>query len=354
MNKLLVVDDEEINRLSLEAGFSDLHEIIHAENGKKALRLLDTDDSIEAVLLDMKMPEVNGLDVLIKMNESGLIKKIPVFIITSSNVNEDLLQAYELGAVDVVTKPYNIQFLRRRVENTIELYSQRNNLSKIVDEKTSELIRQNNRLVEAMADIVEFRNNESGVHVKRVSGYTRIIMEGLIKEFSEYKSLADDIQSISFAACLHDLGKIAVPDAVLNKPGKLTPEEFDIMKTHTTYGFDQVKALKDIMDPKIYQYSLDIVRHHHERYDGKGYPDNLSGDKIPIWAQAVALADVYDALSSERCYKKAFSHEDSCQMILSGQCGVFNPKIIQIFNSLKDQFISFKNATSQNTIAAGV
>lgn len=354
MNRLLVVDDEEINRLSLEAGFSDSYEIIHSDSGKKALELIGSDDSIAAVLLDMKMPEVNGLDVLKNMNESGAVERLPVFIITSSNVNEDLLQAYELGAVDVVTKPYNIQFLRRRVENTIELYTQRNNLSKIVEEKTSELIRQNNRLVEAMADIVEFRSNESGVHVKRVSGYTQILMEGLIKEFAEYRSLSEDVQSIAFAACLHDLGKIAVPDAVLNKPGKLDEDEFDVMKAHTTYGFDQVKALEDIMDPKLYRYSLDIVRHHHERYDGNGYPDNLSGENIPIWAQAVAVADVYDALTSERCYKKAFSHEKSCGMILAGECGIFNPKVIHIFNTLKDQFDNFKNATQQKKFSLGV
>jgi len=335
VQKLLIVDDEEINRSVLGAGFEDLFEIIEANNGREAINRLNQDETIGAVLLDINMPEMNGLDVLKELSENGLIKKIPIFIITSSNDDQELLQAYEYGAVDVVSKPYNVKFLRRRVSNTIELYLQRNNLSAILEEKTSELIRQNNRLVEAMADIVEFRSNESGTHVKRVSGYTRLLMEGIINDYPEYKGLYDDIESISFAACLHDLGKIAIPDSILNKPGRYIPEEFEVMKTHTIHGYAQIQALKDIMDPILYKYSLDIVRHHHERYDGKGYPDELKGEEIPIYAQVTGLADVYDALTSDRCYKKAFDHDTACKMILNGECGAFNPKVISVFDRLK-------------------
>lgn len=335
--KLLIVDDEEINRMTLEAGFNDSYEVLQAENGKIALEYLYKNDIISAVLLDINMPEMNGFEVLRDLNETGLITKIPVFIITAENNDDELLKAYELGAVDIISKPYNIRFLRRHVANTIELYSQRNNLSKIVEEKTAELIRQNNRLVEAMADIVEFRSNESGTHVKRVSGYTRILMEGLIHFYPEYKYLYNDIESISFASCLHDLGKIAIPDAVLNKPGRYNDDEFAVMKTHTTHGYEQVLALKDIMAQKLYDYSIDIVRHHHERYDGRGYPDGLAGEEITIWSQAVALSDVYDALTSKRCYKEEYDHETSCSMILNGECGAFNPKIIDVFQRAKEK-----------------
>lgn len=350
MFRILIVDDEEINRLSLEAGFADMYEIVHASNGKEALEILYLDESIQAVLLDLNMPELDGMEVLKQLNETGLIHNLPVFIITSSNDNEELLKAYELGAVDVISKSYNIKFLRRRVANTIELYTQRNHLSKIVEEKTSELIRQNNRLVEAMADVVEFRSNESGTHVKRVSGYTKIIMEGIIRENPEYEYLANDIESISFAACLHDLGKIAIPDHILNKPGKYTQEEFDVMKTHSLHGYKQILSLEDIMEPRLFNYCLDICRHHHERYDGKGYPDKLKGNEITIWSQAVALADVYDALTSDRCYKDAYSHEKACEMIINGECGVFNPKVLEVFKQLSEKFYKFSNEAIRKKI----
>ena len=350
MYKVLIVDDEEINRTVLEAGLSDVFEVIQAENGQEALDKLYFDEKIQAVLLDLNMPGVDGLSVLKDLNETKLIERIPVFVVTAANDEQKLLEAYESGAVDVISKPYNVQFLRRRLSNTIELYIQRNNLSKIVEDKTTELVRQNNRLVEAMADLVEFRSNESGTHVKRVSAYTKVIMEGLVRLYPEYEYLRDDIRNISFAACLHDLGKIAIPDYILNKPGKYDTEEFDIMKTHTIHGYEQMLVLKDIMAPKFYEYSLDIVRHHHERYNGRGYPDGLKGDEITIWSQAVGLADVYDALTSERCYKKAFSHEIACKMILAGECGAFNPKIIEVFKKSKDICNELRLGTSRKKI----
>lgn len=350
MNKVLIVDDEEINRVVLESGLSDIVEIVQAQNGREALDKLYFDERISLIILDLHMPELDGFAVLRDLNDTGLISRIPVFVITSSNDEEALLQAYELGAVDVILKPYNVQFLRRRILNMIELYEQRNNLSKTVEEKTRELIRQNNRLVEAMADIVEFRNNESGTHVKRVSGYTKILMEGVVADYPEYKYLADDIEYISFASCLHDLGKIAISDVILNKPEKLTPEEFEIMKSHTIHGYEQILSLKDIMSPKLYEYSLDIVRHHHERYNGKGYPDKLSGERISIWSQVVALADVYDALTTERCYKKAYTHETACEMILEGECGAFNPKVISVFTKLKDECNKLRQGVSLKRI----
>jgi len=350
MQKILVVDDEEVNRLTLETGFADLYKVVQANDGLDALECLYCDEDIVAVLLDINMPGTDGFAVLRDLRETGFIERIPVFIVTSSNDNDDLLKAYELGAADVVPKPFNMQFLRRRISNTVELYIQRNNLSRIVDEKTAELMRQNNRLIEAMADIVEFRSSESGAHVKRVSGYTKILLEGLIHKYPEYKNLYEDIEKISFASCLHDLGKISIPDDILNKPGKYDKDEFNVMKTHTLKGYDQIQALKDIMDPKIYEYSLDIARHHHERYNGEGYPDGLAGENISIWAQAAGLADVYDALTNDRCYKKAFDHEISCEMILKGESGTFNPKILSVFDEVKSKFNDLRLGLSRKKL----
>jgi len=337
MQKILIVDDEEINRGILGGGLASLYEIKESSNGSDAIEILKSDKTICAVLLDLYMPKMTGFDVLRELKKLKILNKLPVFIVTGSDNNEELLEAYNLGAVDVITKPFNIHFLKRRIENTIELYTQRNNLAKMVVDKTQELIRQNNRLVEAMANVVEFRNNESGLHIKRVSGFTRILMQALVSEYEEFNYLKDDIDSIAFASCLHDIGKIGIPDSILTKPGRLTQEEFDEMKLHTVYGYEHIKDLEDIMDNKLYKYSLDIVYHHHERYDGRGYPEHLSGDKITIWSQVVALADVYDALTSERCYKKAYSNEVAIKMILEGQCGIFNPKVIAVFDKYKDE-----------------
>jgi len=338
-NKILIVDDEEINRIVLETGFFDTYRTVHASNGRQALDIIYSDTEISAVLLDLNMPILDGFAVLEDMNKKGFIKRIPVFIVTSSDDENELMRAYNLGAVDVIRKPYNIQFLRRRVTNTIILYKQRESLEKIVAEKTKKLVHQNNRLVEAMADVVEFRSKESGAHVKRVSGFTKILMKGLVNDFNEYRCLENDVDYISFASCLHDLGKISINDNILNKPARLTEDEFDLMKKHTIYGYDQILTLKDLIDPKLYGYSLDIVRHHHERYDGKGYPDNLSGDSINIWSQIVAISDVFDALTSNRCYKKAYDSETSIDMILKGECGVFNPKVIEVFKKYKGDCI---------------
>lgn len=343
IKNLLIVDDEEINRITLETGLSDIYNTILAKDGNEAIRLLSINNKIDFVLLDLNMPGVDGFDVLKFMTKMGIIHNIPVFVVTATNDNQQIQNAFNYGAVDVVTKPYNIQILKRRIGNTLELFSQRNNLEQLVEEKIYESKQQSNRLVEIMANMVEFRNKESGLHVKRVRGFTKIILEGIISNYSEYKYLTDDdIEDISFAACLHDIGKNSIPDAILTKPGKLTDEEFSVMKTHTIRGYDQLLSMKDIMDPRLYEYSVDIARHHHERYDGKGYPDCIAGDDITIWSQAIGLADVYDALTTVRCYKEAFSHEKAVEMILNGECGLFNPKVIDIFKRSQDEFNSLR------------
>lgn len=341
MPKLLIVDDDEINRGMLAICFMDLYDIVEASNGQKAMDVLLSGTQIDAILLDIVMPVMDGIEFLRRLNKMNIINRFPVFIISSTNDDSEILMAYDLGVTDVVSKPYNPQFLRRRVNNIIELYKSRDNLKIAIENKTQELLRQNNRLVEALADIVEFRSNESGLHVKRVRGYTNILMDKLVKTNRQYKYLEKDVETIAFAACLHDLGKIDIPDGILNKPGRLTDDEYNLMKNHTVRGYEHILYLKNIMDKNLFEYSLDICRHHHERYDGNGYPDRLRGDEISIWAQVVSLADVYDALTNERCYKETYDSSTAINMITSGECGSFNPMLLDIFKTCEEQFTTF-------------
>ncbi len=329
---ILIVDDMEINREILAEAFKDKYNILEAENGKEALRYIeDKSRDIAAILLDMVMPEMDGMAVLRRMNDLGSIVHIPVFIITAENNEPMLMEAYSLGAVDVVIKPFMLTFLRCRIENIIELYSHRNGLEEVINDQVKRLSKFNKSMVEALATLVEFRDCESGEHIKRMCGLTEILMNKVSSMYPEYRMPKSEIDKIVSASVLHDVGKIAIPDNILNKPGKLTPEEFEIMKRHTVKGCDILQKMPEMLDESVYSYSCDIARHHHERWDGKGYPDGLSGDKITVWSQVVSVVDVYDALVSPRVYKKAFDHYTAVKMIMSGECGVFNPKILKAF-----------------------
>ncbi len=340
-NAILIVDDMEINRVILAEGFRDEYEILEAENGIQAIELLNTNNNIAAVLLDLIMPEMDGMGVLKQMNESGRIVHTPVFIITAESSEKMLMDAYNLGAVDVINKPFMMNFLKCRIGNIIELYRHRNDLEDIVNEQVERLNKVNLSMVETLATLIEFRDCESGEHVKRICGLTEILMTAVSEMYPEYYLPRHEIEKIVTASILHDVGKIAISDSILNKPGRLTKEEFEIMKQHTTKGCDILTQIPDIMDNDIYNYSYDIARHHHERWDGRGYPDGLVGDDISIWAQVVAIADVYDALISPRVYKKAFDFETAVKMINDGECGTFNPKVLNAFNASADK-IRFK------------
>lgn len=329
---VLIVDDMEINRVILTEGFKDTYNIIEAENGQQAVDIINSDVPISAVLLDLMMPVMNGIDVLRNMDKSGKINHIPVFIITAANSEDLLLDAYNLGAVDVISKPFMMNFLRCRIDNVIELYRHRTDLESVLEEKIARLNLINSSMIEALANIIEFRDGESGEHVKRISGLTKKILTVLSDMFPEYYLPKKEIDKISSASTLHDVGKIAIPDSILNKPGRLTSEEFEIMKTHTVKGCEVLTNVTNLIERDIFNYSYDIARHHHERWDGKGYPDGLAGDEISLWAQAVSMADVYDALISPRCYKAPFTHEIAVKMIYNGECGAFNPKMLEAFN----------------------
>ncbi len=333
---ILIVDDVDINRIMLAEIFKDSYDIVEAEGGQEAIDILGKRKDIVAVLLDLLMPDVDGLEVLRAMNENGKIKKIPVFLITAAESQEMLLEGYNLGAVDVIRKPFVTQFLRCRISSVIELYDYRNALEKRVRSQAKKLNELMTSIVEVLATAIEFRDCESGEHVKRICVLTRELMLEVIRIYPEY-TLADvEIEKIVTAAMLHDVGKIAIPDGILNKPGRLTQEEFEEMKLHTVRGCELLSSIPNIMDEGIFQYGYDICRHHHERWDGKGYPDGLKGDEVSIWAQVVAVADVYDALISPRVYKKAFSHDTAVNMIFEGECGSFNPKVLEAFKNIMD------------------
>ena len=307
---LLIVDDDAINRAILEQIFAEDYAVLEAENGREGLeKILEAPERLCAVLLDVVMPEMDGMEVLRRLSREGLLDRLPVFLITAEASGQVLREAYSLGVMDVIGKPVVPYVVRRRVQSVIELYQARQRLSRTVESQRESLLRQaeeiielNQGMVEALAAAIEFRSEESGDHVRRIHDITK----RLLSETELGKGLeSGEIEEIALASILHDVGKIAVPDAILNKPGRLTPEEFEIMKTHTVQGAALLDQIPQLRHHRAYRYAVDIARHHHERWDGRGYPDGLKGDEISLWAQVVSLADVYDALSCKRVYKNA-------------------------------------------------
>lgn len=339
---LLIVDDAEINRAILADIFEEQYVIIEAGDGEEAIATIETRQSdIALILLDLQMPKKNGLDVLRYMNETNLIRQIPVIMITGEATVESDVSAYELGASDIIYKPFEPAIVIRRALNIIELYEYRIHLENKLEKRTNQLresqkkLEENNEfLIHALSSVVEFRSLESGEHIKRVKTFTGILLYHLQKLYPEYQLSDEQLKLIVNASALHDIGKIAIPDEILLKPGKLTREEFETMKTHTTKGCEILEMFKQ-EENEFYRYCYDICRYHHERYDGKGYPDQLAGEDIPIWAQVVSIVDVFDALVSKRVYKSPYAVEEAERMILAGECGTFSPKIINCFEAAK-------------------
>lgn len=332
-NSILIVDDAAINREILADCFEGKYNTLQAENGKEALEIMENTE-VSAVLLDLMMPVMGGIEMLEKLNRSGLVKRVPVLVITTATAadsEELLLEAYRLGAVDIIPKPFIANFLICRVENMIELFRHRRELEDMVAEQVKKLSAMHISMVQALAELIEFRDCESGEHVKRICGITNVLLQSVAELYPEYELHPGEIRKMVISAMLHDIGKISVPDSILGKPGRLTPAEFEVMKRHTVSGWEILEKVSVIIDEDIYAYCRDICRHHHERWDGNGYPDGLAGDEITIWSQVVSIADVYDALTSRRVYKSAFSHEKAVQMIKGGECGCFNPKIMAAF-----------------------
>ena len=349
---ILIVDDCDMNREILREILSSDYSIMEACGGEEALSMIHQfGTGISLVLLDIVMPGLDGFEVLSYMNQDHTIEDIPVIMISSEDSEAFIRRAYEMGASDYVSRPFDAKVVYRRVTNNIKLYAKQRRLIRMVTEQIREREKNVSMLVGVLSQIVEFRNGESGLHVKHIRRFTECILDCLIEKDPDLHLGTKERENIPLASALHDIGKIAVDDKILNKPGRLTPEEFEAMKLHTVYGAKMLEELQPYYDEPLLKTATEIAHWHHERWDGRGYPDGLVGDAIPLPAQIVSLADVYDALTSERCYKKAYSHDKAVEMILNGECGVFNPKLVECFveiqNVLREELCNVKYRDEQ-------
>lgn len=336
--QILIVDDSQINSEILAEILKDEYRILEAANGEECINLLKQyGTGIALLLLDINMPVMDGFEVLDLMNRKHWIEDIPVIIISSENSASYVRRAYEMGASDYISRPFDVQVVHQRVSNTIKLYAKQRRLISLVTDQIREKEKNNQMMISILSQIVEFRNSESGSHVLHINIITGMLLERLMQKTDQYHLQWSDQFLITTASALHDIGKIGIDEKILNKPGKLTKEEFEIMKTHTLIGASMLKSIEMYQNEKLLQVAYQICRWHHERYDGKGYPDGLKGEEIPISAQVVAIADVYDALVGKRVYKKAFSHETAIHMILNGECGAFNPLLLECLTDIQNR-----------------
>ncbi len=335
---ILIVDDSALNRMVLmEILGKENYTFLEAENGQQAVELLGWHPEVDLLLLDITMPEIDGFGVLEAMNQYHWIEETPVIMISAEDSYTFVERAYDLGASDYITRPFDARVVCRRVSNTLMLYTKQKRLVQMVAEQVYEKEKVSNTMISILSHIVEFRNNESGLHVIHIRTITELLLRRLCKKTDRYPLTEADISLISTASALHDIGKINIPEQILNKPGRLTKEEFEIVKTHSAVGEHMLRQIPFNQNEPLVKVAREICRWHHERWDGRGYPDGLTGDEIPISAQVVSLADVYDALTSERCYKAAFDHETALNMIVNGECGAFNPLLLECLMDGADQ-----------------
>lgn len=336
--QVLIVDDAILNRELLSEMLGNDFRILEASNGAECIeKLKEYGAGISIVLLDMVMPVMDGYEVLDYMNKNHWIDDIPVIVISGEDSESYVRKAYEMGVSDYISRPFDVKVVYQRVINTIKLYAKQRRLIRMVTDQIYRRENNNKILISILSHIVEFRNGESGSHVIHINKLTDMLLKELVGITDRYDITGDDIELIATASAIHDIGKIGIDDAILNKPGRLTDEEFEVMKTHTVIGARMLDDLDAYKGEKLLETAWQICRWHHERYDGNGYPDGLKGDDIPISAQVVSVADVYDALTSNRVYKRAFSHEKAMQMILDGECGQFNPVLLQCLVNIQDR-----------------
>lgn len=336
---VLIVDDSEMNRIILNEMLKDEYRVLEADNGRTALDMVDRyGDELSLVLLDIIMPGMNGFEVLGELSRRTVADSLPVIMISSEDSDDVVLRAYELGASDYINRPFNACVVRRRVSNTIRLYAKQRRLTSLLSQQYNERVKNSRMLIDIMAGVMELRNGESGLHVTHIEKLTELLLGCLVHRSDQFPLDNEQRSTIAMASALHDIGKMSIDDAILNKPGRLTSEEFEIMKTHTTLGADMLFELgHQHAGNSLLEYAYQIARWHHERWDGKGYPDGLKGDEIPIAAQVVSVADVYDALTSVRVYKDAIPHQEAIQMILDGKCGQFNPLLLDCLLEVQDR-----------------
>ena len=347
--KILIVDDSKFNRDILKEILGETYNYLEAENGNQAIQIIGENIGIDLMLLDINMPQMNGFEVLKIMKRSQCIEETPVIMISSEESVDTMREAYEMGITDYITRPFDSVIVKKRVQNTLSLYANQNNLVNVVVDQIYEKEENNNIMIRILSSILGSRNSESREHILHIKTATEMMLRQLIKITDVYHLTEADIALITTASSLHDIGKIYIPEEILNKPGRLTDEEFKIMKTHSELGADIIQDMHLPQEKPLVHTAWEICRWHHERWDGKGYPDGLKGEEIPISAQVVSIADVYDALTSERCYKKAFDHDTAIKMILDGQCGQFNPILLKCLKELSPRlFKMFSNETDDS------
>ena len=336
---ILIVDDSEMNRVILDEMLKDEYRVLEADNGRAALDMVDRyGDELSLVLLDIVMPGMNGFEVLGELSRRTVADSLPIIMISSEDSDDVVLRAYELGASDYINRPFDARVVRRRVSNTIRLYAKQRRLTSLLSQQYNARVKNSRMLIDIMAGVMELRNGESGLHVTHIEKLTELLLGCLVHRSDQFPLDNEQRSTIAMASALHDIGKMSIDDAILNKPGRLTAEEFEIMKTHTTLGADMLLELgRQHTGNPLLEYAYQIARWHHERWDGKGYPDGLKGDAIPIAAQVVSVADVYDALTSVRVYKDAIPHQEAIQMILDGKCGQFNPLLLDCLLEVQDR-----------------
>ena len=336
--QILIVDDSELNREILSEMLHTDFRILEAADGAQALEMLQQQGTgISLVLLDIIMPVLDGFGVLSYMAREHIIEDIPVIMISSDDSEKNIRRAYELGVSDYISRPFDAKIVYQRVFNTIKLYAKQRRLITLVTDQIYEKEKSSRMMVSILSQIVEFRNGESGLHVRHINILTEMLLDRLMQKTGRYHLNWNEQYLITLASSLHDIGKIGIDEKILNKPGRLTAEEFEEMKKHTVIGEEILCSLELYQNELLVKVAREICRWHHERYDGRGYPDGLKGEEIPISAQVVSLADVYDALVSDRVYKKAYSHEKAIQMILNGECGVFNPLLLECLLDIEDK-----------------
>lgn len=350
---ILIFEDNAIDREILVELFRSEYKILEAENGKEGIALLNSHfASIAIVLLDYKMPVMDGFEVLERLKSKNVLNRIPFVMVTGEESAELERKGYEYGIVSYIKKPYRHDVIKQVVSNAAGWFQYKMQLKMVVKkqnadiQKQNELLRQqtdklgrmNEILIESLSNIVEFRNLESRQHVRRIRELSLCLGKSIMDLYPEYQLTPKQLDQISWASSLHDIGKIAIPENIILKPGKLTENEFELIKSHTTKGAEIIAQAVQINDKEIYDYACDIVRHHHEKYDGKGYPDGLKGDEISIAAQIVSLVDIYDALTSKRVYKAAYEPDKAYQMIINGHSGTFSPKLLKAFTEVKAEF----------------
>ena len=351
-DKILIVDDSKFNRQVLINVLENEYPIIEAENGKEALDIIEMQrQEIVAVLLDIVMPVMDGVTLLKILNEKEYLDDFPVLVVTSEQSVNLVAECFDYGISDFIRKPVNTDFVKQRVDKLVELYSKKNEFEeklekttkavkmqyKLLQQQTAQLKKNNGKIIDVLGTVVEYRNMEERNHVKRLKKFTAILAKHMMNDYPEYGLTEEKINAIAAASVLHDIGKVMISDEILLKPAKLTPDEYEYVKSHSLRGYDIVNSISDLLDKDYVQYSREITRSHHEKYDGSGYPDGLKGDEIPISAQIVSIADCYVSLISESVYKSAIPCDEAFNMILNGECGVFSYKLLECFRKARKE-----------------